>query len=900
MQSFQLLREKVFAASQRQKKAIRAVSIQLLKKKASIKNYLGGISSHLLNMSRHHSVTALAKALIEKEEGTNLDERLKAVETLFDQFSQVNQKIYNIRYLDNTGQERVRINFDGNTTKIVRSQNLQNKSHRYYFQKSINLPPGGLYFSSLDLNIEYGKIEVPFKPVLRFATPVFIDGKRRAGIIIFNLLINTPLFLHKITENDKLKNYILVDQNGFYLHHPDEAKEWGMMEKLKRLRHNFKQDYPSVAEPILSGKEGTVYLSLSSGEDFVYKPIFFNAGHFFVIIKIIKSVEYPVDAATWFDAATKTINTGLRISKVVDEQANTLMLEMEQAAKIDMTISLFILVFVLFILYCITQWSKNRILTPIQKLIGITQKMAAGDFSQRVTIKLEDEIGKLGIAFNKMAEELQMSTHQILEAKKQAEKKVSERTRELEQEIVVRKRAEKAAKVANQAKSTFLATMSHELRTPLNGILGFAQILRRDPSITSQQQHGLNVIEQSGNHLLTLINDVLDLAKVESGKIELYETDFNLLVLVKGIGEMIQIRAQQQGISFHLDLSDDLPTYLHGDEKRLRQVLLNLLGNAVKFTETGKVVLRVREECGKMIFSVEDSGQGISPEELDTIFEPFKQVGDRELQAKGTGLGLAISKNLIKLMGGELQVKSELGVGSTFWFELNLLVVQYGVDKAIKPQQQIIGVKGEPPKILVVDDNNENLEVLVDLLSPLGFDMRTANNGRDGLVKATKFQPAAIITDLVMPEMDGFELIRQLRQSSCLKNTTIIAISASAYKEDHRKSLDAGSNVFLPKPVLAETLFEKLQHHLNLTWLYENKSEADPITEQPMVFPPLDEVKVLYELSLMGDIKELEKRIAVMKQPQLKQFVVEMQRLIKGYQLNQISELLLIYLSTYN
>ncbi len=420
--------------------------------------------------------------------------------------------------------------------------------------------------------------------------------------------------------------------------------------------------------------------------------------------------------------------------------------------------------------------------------------------------------------------------------------------------------------------------------------MGYAQILQRDASATKKQQHGLNVIEQSGNHLLSLINDVLDLAKVESGKIELYQTDFHLPLFISGIGEIIRIRAEQNNIAFYLEQPDDLPLGVHGDERRLRQVLLNLLGNAVKFTDKGGVTLRViKTEQNILRFEVQDTGVGISPTELDAIFDPFQQVGDHERQSKGTGLGLAISKNLIELMGGKLQVTSQFGSGSQFGFELPLPTVQYKTAQVAKTDQTIIGIEGKAPKVLVVDDNWENRTVFVDLLSSLGFDMLEANNGVDGLAKATEFQPDVILTDLRMPRMDGFELIRQLRQTPLLKNKLIIATSASAYEVDHQKSLTVGSNAFLPKPLQAESLFEQLQQHLNLKWVYGNKQTA-----QPMVFPPAEEMAVLYDLSQMGDIDEIEERVAALEQsnPSLKPFAKQMQHLIKGYQLNKISELL--------
>jgi len=449
---------------------------------------------------------------------------------------------------------------------------------------------------------------------------------------------------------------------------------------------------------------------------------------------------------------------------------------------------------------------------------------------------------------------------------------ITERTK-IEKALLLTKESAEQDKIgaenANKAKSTFLANMSHELRTPLNGILGYAQILGRDKTLTEKQQEGVGIIQRSGEYLLTLINDILDLSKIEAGKIELYPIDFNFNHFIQGIIELFQMRSQQKGIAFNYEPLSHLPLGVRGDDKRLRQILINLLGNAIKFTEKGGVTLKISYDGKNMRFQIEDTGVGIALEEIEKIFLPFQQVGDPNSQAEGTGLGLSITKRLVEMMGGELHVESALGHGSTFWFALNLQEVSNLIKVKKMEQQVVIGYEGASLKILVVDDKWENRSVLVNLLKPLGFETVEAKHGKEYLDHAKQSCPDLILTDLVMPVMDGFEATRQLRKMPVCQEVPVIAASASVFDSDQKASLEAGCDDFINKPIHFEELLEKLKIHLGLTWVYEqdvsknlshqttteNQSEnlgSDENAE--FVGPSTEQAAILFDLAMMGDI----------------------------------------------
>ncbi len=461
--------------------------------------------------------------------------------------------------------------------------------------------------------------------------------------------------------------------------------------------------------------------------------------------------------------------------------------------------------------------------------------------------------------------------------------------------------AKEAAEAANRAKSEFLANMSHELRTPLNGVIGYAQILQRANTLSEEDRSRIEVIHQCGSHLLTLINDILDLSKIEARKTELLPTDFHLPAFLQGVAEMCRIRAELKGIQFGYQSAPELPLGIRADEKRLRQVLINLLSNAIKFTDAGSVTFTIsfaRE--GNVRFEVRDTGIGIPQDKLQAIFQPFEQVSDANRQSEGTGLGLAISHEIVALMGSTIQVQSEVGVGSIFWFDVNLPEAAEWVKTSQADRHgQIIGIKNRQPRILVVDDKWENRSVVSKLLSPIGFNVVEAASGEEGWQRAVEFQPDLLITDLMMPHTDGFKLIGQIRESETLKNVIVIVSSASVFEADQYRSLEAGGNDFLPKPVLASELLQKLQKHLQLEWLYEEEplSSKSDMDNAELIAPPAAALETLYALAMKGSLKGILKQAALIEQMDQKYipFAKKLHHLAKGFRDQEILALIQSY-----
>lgn len=536
---------------------------------------------------------------------------------------------------------------------------------------------------------------------------------------------------------------------------------------------------------------------------------------------------------------------------------------------------IFLLSIVLAIL--LSSFFQQYISNPVLKLIDFTLKVSQSkDYSLRIQKETQDEMGELYDETNQMLETIEKANKELEEYHSHLEKIVNKRTKALRKKNKELIEAKEEAEAANKTKSEFLANMSHELRTPLNGILGYSQILTTLGNLGSLNKEYVQIIRSSGEHLLSLISEILDYSRIEASKLEVDISNFNLQEMIQDVLNIIRIRAEQKDLMLEYDYPEDLTEYVSGDETKMRQILLNLLSNAVKYTKSGKVILRVtrnNEQQNVFSFSIEDTGVGIPKNKIKEIFKPFTQIDREKKFIEGTGLGLAITQKMIGLMNGKLEVESEENIGSTFSFSIELPIAKE-VQARSGFETNIIGYRGRRRKILLVDDNPVNLSMLVAVLEPLGFELNTANDGNSAIEMANRITHDLVFMDLIMPGLNGLETVQKIKKTARLEEVMIVGITASVVEHNLRKKFLKVCDAHLDKPVQLKELFEVIHNLSGIEWTFKTsekeEKEKESVNKQPLIIPDNETLDQIIEYAQIGDFTAIEQCLIQLTQADTK------------------------------
>jgi signal transduction histidine kinase/CheY-like chemotaxis protein len=539
----------------------------------------------------------------------------------------------------------------------------------------------------------------------------------------------------------------------------------------------------------------------------------------------------------------------------------------------NISITAIIVLFSLFLSIILASRFQKLISVPILKLSDATDKVRdEKDFSVRVNRDDFLEIEHLCAGFNNMLEHIQTNEQQLLESRDLLEQRVTDRTKELEVANIELKESKELAETANKAKSQFLASMSHELRTPLNAIIGFTELILGKVGLDNTFENYINIINQSGDHLLALINDILDMAKIEAGKLEIQRSNIDLFSMLESTIAMLDIRAQNKGIDLNVEYDSDLPQFINIDGLKFRQILINLIGNAIKFTDNGEVKLIVNyqsdektNEIGNLFISIIDTGMGMKDEELKILFSPFTQT-DSGRKQHGTGLGLNLSKSYIELMGGEITVDSNIGEGTRFDFFVRTSKAEDGEVTTSSYQKIKIDTHEKNFKILIVEDIEHNRRLLAKIIDKQNFNVQSVHNGLEAIDTYTEWNPDLILMDIQMPVMNGIEALEKIRNLPGGMDVKIIAITASGLSNNIEKITINKFDEIMYKPYREREIFNMLQRHLNIDIKFDsniddeyvNNSYKTDISREDLnkVFSE-ENLNLLLHAAIEGDINKL-------------------------------------------